>query len=314
MDPVIFSSLTATILFSITIVLQKFLITEVSNPFKFLRIQIFLNLGFVLLFFLISIFIMGETVFVNLSLEAIFLLGLQSCFIFMGLILFFWGLSTGNASVAGVITSARVVVSVLLGFFLFNEHFPPEFYAIILMIILGVFLVSWSEEISISDVFLLRANGSGIFAVAVTLWALGNVPTRFLNNTIPLATILTIRLGIMFTLSLVSYSYFMKLSESKLKIPTDEKVTLLFFSKMVIYMAIFVTADIFITFALGESLTITETILTLESILIFLMVLILSINPKLKSILNEGFSLRVIVVRGIGVIIAFIGTLFLVSY
>ena len=312
-DIVFITALAATILFSISTIFSKFLITDLKNPFTLLRIQISLNLVVAFIPLIINYLLVGNDIFQNVTVENFLLIGLSGLFIFSGLLLFYYGLLVGNTSVAGVITSSRVILSVLFGYFLFEEYFPKSYYFWIVVILLGVFFVSWSADLSITDILLFRANGSGIFVSSVTLWAISNIFTRTLNNTVNVPLLVVIRLIIMTLASVLTYPICISYTKRFTTLPTDDKITINFVVKMITYLSVFTSADLFITFALGESLTITETIGTLQSVLIFLIILTLSYsNTKLRDILGEGLDRKTIFVRGLGVITALIGTIFLI--
>lgn len=312
-DIVFITALAATILFSISTVFSKFLITDLKNPLALLRIQISLNLVVAFIPLIIYYLLVGNDIFQNVTFENILLIGMSGLFIFSGLLLFYYGLLVGNTSAAGVITSSRVILSVLFGYFLFEEYFPISYYFWIVVIFLGVFFVSWSADLSITDILLFRANGSGIFVSSVTLWAIGNIFTRMLNNTVNTPILIVIRLIIMTLASVLTYPIFLRYTKRFITLPTDDKITKYFVRKMITYLIVFTSADLFITFALGESLTITETIVALQSVLIFLIILTLSyFNAKLRDILGEGLDRKTILVRGLGVITALFGTIFLI--
>ncbi|MHA2224568.1 MAG: EamA family transporter [Candidatus Hodarchaeales archaeon] len=312
-ESVIIAAFAATCLFSVSTVFSKFLISDLKNPFKLLRLQLLLNLLIAFILLIIS-YLTGIDVFKNITLVTILLIGFSGVFIFGGLLLFYFGLIVGNTSVAGVITSSRVILSVLFGLFIFGEILPLNAYILIFVIVSGVFLVSWSSDISIKDIVLFRANGSGIFASSVTLWAIGNIFIRLLNNSVNVPMMLVIRLFLMSLISVLTYPLFIRFTLRKRNIPTDEKITKMFVGKMVTYLIGFTLADIFITYALGESLALTETIVALQSVFIFLIVLVLSFNMKFRKILDEGLERKVIIIRGLGVLISLTGTILLMSY
>lgn len=310
---VTFAAILATLFFSASTVFSKFLIADINNPFRLLRVQLSMNLGFMFILMILAN-VLGMNILDNLDIESLLIISLSGCFVFIGFVLFYMGLMEGNTSAAAVITSSRVILSVIIGFLFFMEQFPIVYYFWIILILIGVFLVSWSPEVNFQDIVLFKTNGAGFFVVSVASWAIANSFIRILNNSIFLFTLIVIKLVVIVSLSFFTYPLFNKYYKQHYPDYRERNFPSTTFWKISIYLVFFIIADLLITYAVGESLTITESISTLQGVIVFIIVILLSLNGKLRDILDEELSKRTVVIRGLGILIAFLGGLNLILF
>lgn len=299
----------STILFAISTVLSKFLITDFKNPVKFLIYQITGNLIFATIPFLISFLINGPSIFQNITLDALLLIFASGLVIYGGLLLFYIGLIEGDTSVVGVITSSRIIFSVIIAFFFIQEEqFDFSVYQWIILIFIGVIFVSWSAETPIMNVILLRSHKSGYFLTSVFLWAFSNTFVRLLNNSINTFTLVIIRLTFMTLLSIIVF-YLLNTQTKYLDKYISRNIKRRELKNLLIYLSFFTIADILVTYSMGESITISESMVALQGALIFIIInVLLLVRPDLIKQLQEPRDKKTLFIRSIGIIIALIGS------
>jgi len=299
----------STLLFSLSTIFSKFLITDFKNPAKFTIYQLTGNLFFASIPFAISFYLEGYTIFQGITLEAIGLIIASSFVIYIGLLSLFTGLIEGDTSVVGVINSSRIIFSILIAFFLIqDERYDLSVYPWIIIIFIGVLFVSWSEDTPITNVLLLKSRKSGYFLATIFLFAFSNSFVRLLNNSINTFTLVVIRLLFMIIFSVTSYNILKKFTNYseiyEMRNLTRKETINLFF-----YLFMFTIADILVTFTLGESITITESMGALQGAMVFILInILLFIKPNLLEQLQEPRDKKTLGIRLIGIIIALIGS------
>lgn len=282
-----------------------------QNPINLLLYQMVLNFLLVVLIGLIII-PLGLYTIESISLENIILIAISSAFLFFGVITLYYGLSVGNVSVGSLILSSRVIISILLAILFLSEIFPFNIYFWIVIVIIGILLTSWQEKLSLIEG--LKNSGSVFFFITIILWGIGNTIIGAINNEVFIISFLIIRLFVMNFL-LILLIIFLILVYPKL-IPALGDVRKISFSpKYVIFIFLFVLVATFgdgaSIVALGESVTITEAIGAFQGVLVFLIVLLLSQNRRIKEIYNEPMGKITLLVRSTGFLIATIAIVIL---
>ncbi|MHA2362692.1 MAG: EamA family transporter [Candidatus Hodarchaeales archaeon] len=298
----VITSFIATIFFSIGILFGKFLLTYFKNPFHLLSLQIILSLVIILIVFLI-LWLSGVEVIGNITPINFCLIVISSIFVFLGFGTLYYGLNHGNVSVSGIVLSSRVIFSSIFAIIILKETYSVIIYGWIAVILIGVILISWQQNLALKDA--LKVSGTGWYILTIFFWAIANTIIRFLNNEVFFILIVVIRLFTMFFLLVITFP---KLNNSFAD-GQPLHVTRQGLLFVLIYVMVFLIADTSFTYSLGESLTIPEAISTFQGAIVFLSVLILIRNPHLQNVLNEPLDRYTIVIRFVGVLIATLGTL-----
>lgn len=298
-----FIALIATLFYAIGAVYSKLIMDYIKNPVLLMIYQFTINLIVVFIVFVV-LYLIGTDFSNLLVFNDLIVLIISSIFIFLGILTFYYGLNIGNVSVATIVLSSRVLFVIPLGILFLNEFYPSSIYFWIIIIVLGIFLVSWKKGLPLKDVFMLK--GTIYFILTNIFWAIANSLITYLHNDIHFVAIIMIRLVVLTTLIFILAP---KLNISFKYIPLDKKFNekfalITFFLVLVLFMG-----DLGYIYALGETVTITEAIGSLQGIFVFIMVLILSKIPFIKDGLQEPLDRKTITVRITGIFLATIGTL-----
>lgn len=127
-----------TVVLAMGHILQKMVLNYGVNGFvlAFLRI----TMGFIVISLLLLAKKHHPVTVVKNNIRHFLVLGI--CFSGCGILLKLWGLSLTTATNAAFIMSLSSVSVVIFAFFLLKEKAPKRFYAVVLMMILGVYLVT----------------------------------------------------------------------------------------------------------------------------------------------------------------------------
>ncbi|UCH96363.1 MAG: DMT family transporter [Candidatus Aminicenantes bacterium] len=119
-------------------ILQKMVLNQGVDRFVFAFLRI--SMGFVLISMLLLAKKHHPVTLVKKNIRHFLVLGV--CFSGCGILLKLWGLSYTTATNAAFIMSLSSVAVVIFAYFLLKEKAPKRFYAVALMMIIGVYLVT----------------------------------------------------------------------------------------------------------------------------------------------------------------------------
>lgn len=297
----------ATILLAISIVYSKFVTSYLKNPVNFLSIQTVIYFILILGIYLLLNFF-GEQLNNNLSIINLFYIIASSIFVFIGLLTYYIGLQDGNASVGGVIMSARVIISITLVWIFIDEPYPLESYLWVLLVVFGAILVSWQKGVSLKECLYGKESGSRWFFLTIFFWAVTSLFIRLLNNEVHFITYLLLRYVIQLILVIFLYRIMNKHfgNNEPLKLGSHLKfpIFLVMFNAIILLIS-----DFGFVIAVGEEMIATETIVALGGLFVFVLTLILSKNNNIRIRLAEPLDKKTLFVRFLGVIFATIGVL-----
>ncbi len=307
MEIVIYYSLIASFAFSLGTILSKVALSEIKNRDVALFYQLFVNFLFILNLFLV-IQLITPFPFIDLTFNDYFILIGSAVFVYIALLFSYLGLERGNVSVGKVISSTRVGFSIIFAYVLLVELYSYDIYLIILVMLTGVILVSWHQELQFKDFITLKGGGVIWFIISAFFMALSNYLLSSLQNTIAIHVIMLFRLAVLFFISLIHTSWlkFLKKRDMNFKI---NRRTLVY---IITYVISYIVGDFLLITALGMSLTISEAVMTTQAIITFILILILSRFKSLKELIAEPLDQKTLLIRFIGIIIAVLATLFLI--
>jgi drug/metabolite transporter (DMT)-like permease len=241
----------------------------------------------------------------NITLENVILIILSTTFLFFGVVSLYYGLKVGNVSVGGLILSSRVLVSIFLAIAILGENFPFIIYFWILIIFLGIIFTSWQENLSLIEG--IKDSGSIYFFITIIFWGFAFTIIGAINNEVFIITFLLIRLFVMCLLIIFLYPFLNSYIGDSGKIHFSFRYVFFIF----LFVLVATVGDAASIIALGESVTVAEAIGAFQGVIIFIFVLILSKNIKLKEIFGEPLGKKTLLVRSSGIIIATTAIVFL---
>ncbi|MHA1983250.1 MAG: EamA family transporter [Candidatus Hodarchaeales archaeon] len=287
----------SAIAYSFSALSIKSLIYYMKNPVHILLYQMLLNFLFILIIGVIMIFL-GFYPIENITLENLILIIFSTTFLFIGVVSLYYGLKVGNVSVGGLILSSRVLISIFFAISILGEHFALIIYFWILIIFLGIIFTSWQENLSLIEG--IKDSGTIYFFITIIFWGFANTIIGAINNEVFIITFLLIRLFVMCVLIIVLYPFLNSFIGDGGKIQFSFRYVIFIF----LFVLVATVGDAASIIALGDSVTVTEAIGAFQGVIIFIIVLILSKNIKLKDIFGEPLGIRTLVVRSSGIIIA----------
>ncbi len=304
-DLTVIAVLISITLFAFTTLLTKYVIAGAGGPYKFLTIQ--LSMGLVVMAILFLIFFKDELIDPDIFRTDVLTKFLLACvFGFLGFVFLLVGLDKGNASVGGIFISSRVIVNIPLAYIFLNERYQYSIYLFILLTFIGALIVSWSAELSVLDVILLRGKGTKYFLITMLFWGLGNIFVTSIGTVISPFHFLVYRQFVF----VMAVWLFYPLLRRKLDHESPH-LDRAFFKKVLLYIALTLVAQILFLFSLQQSLTITEGLGVLEGVITFI-VTVLFAHYVDNSILGEALSRKEMIVKIGGVILSITGTMLVI--
>lgn len=293
-------ALIATILFAITSIYGKYIFTKMGSSYHFFLVQLIIT-G-ILLF--IGNLILIPDISSIYDLKNLFLLILSSFLAYVGFISLYRGFEVGNVSVGGVLLSSRVLITIPLAL-LIGEIYPSLVYVLIIIAVIGALMVSWTKNLPIKELLLLKSSGMYYFVLTLITWSLSNAVVRALNNAFHPLLFLFIRIIFFAIIALLSHSYLNPRLSPKTKFIKLNRPILL---HTLMYSFILLSAQSLFIWALGESLLITETIGIFEGIFTFILAISISLIPYFRNYLNEPLDKLTLSVRSMGTVITTLTT------
>jgi len=280
MEVVIYFSLIASFAFSLGTIFSKIALSEIKNRDVALLYQLSVNFLFIAVIFLIIQYLTPFPLH-NLTFNDYLILIGSAVVVYIALLFSYLGLERGNVSVGKVVSSTRVGFSIIFAYILLTELYNPETYFIILIMLTGVILVSWHQELQLKDFITLKGGGIIWFILSAFFMALSNYLLSSFQNTIAIHVIMIFRLATLFLISIV-HTTWLKLYRRKEMHFRIKRRTSVF---IMTYVLAFIVGDFFLITALGMSLTISEAVLTTQAIITFILVLSLSQIKSLKDLI-----------------------------
>jgi drug/metabolite transporter (DMT)-like permease len=296
----VLAALTATVLFATSLILSKFLLPRIGGPYIFLTGQFIISTVLIWAILLVN-FRNSLSSLLILDLEILFYIALTAVFGFIGMLTLMIGFKEGNASVAGIFLSTRVIFSVILAFFILQEFQPFFIYILIMIGFLGAILTSYEKSLSFTDVILLRGKSVKYFLVTSLSWSLGNFFISFMGDEIHPYLLLGYRILYMMILVIIFYSLAHKRFDGHNHLFHKKN-----FIQVFLFTTIIVIAQGLFVYALSQSLTISEGIGVFEGTLAFIFSIIF-VKFIGNYTLQEALDRKSILIRGFGVILTTFG-------
>jgi drug/metabolite transporter (DMT)-like permease len=304
-DLTVIGVLISITLFAFTTLLTKYVIAGAGGPYRFLTIQ--LSVGLVIISVLFVIIFRDELIDPDIFHPDVLTKFFLAClFGFFGFVFLLIGLERGSASVGGIFISSRVIVNIPLAYIFLNEKYHYSIYLFILLTFIGALIVSWSAELSILDVILLKGKGTKYFLITMLFWGLSNIFVTSMGTVISPYHFLAYRQVIFVIAVWVLYPLISK----KLDHGTP-KLDRSFVKKLLLYISLALVAQVLFLYALQQSLTITEGLGVFEGVITFI-ITILFAHYVDNTILGEALSKRELGVKFIGVILSITGTVLVI--
>ena len=304
-DLTVIAVLISITLFAFTTLLTKYVIAGAGGPYKFLTIQLSTGLVVMGIFFLI--FFRDELIDQDIfepDVMAKFLLA--SVFGFLGFIFLLVGLEKGNASVGGIFISSRVIVNIPLAYIFLNERYHYSIYLFILLTFIGALIVSWSSELSVLDVILLRGKGTKYYLITMVFWGLSNIFVTSMGTVISPFHFLMYRQFVF----VIAVWMFYPLLRKRLD-HNAPKLDWSFFRKVLLYITLTLVAQILFLFSLQQSLTITEGLGVFEGVITFIITILFAHHVD-NTILGESLGKKELMIKIAGVILSITGTVMVI--
>ena len=304
-DPTVIAVLISITLFAFTTLLTKYVIAGAGGPYKFLAIQ--LSTGLVVMTIIFLIFFRDELIDQDIFETDMMIKFLLACvFGFFGFVFLLVGLDKGNASVGGIFISSRVIVNIPLAYIFLNERYYYSIYLFILLTFIGALIVSWSAELSVLDVILLRGKGTKYFLITMVFWGLSNIFVTSMGTSISPFHFLMYRQIVFVFAVWMFYPLLRKRLDH-----TTPRLDWVFFKKVLLYIALTLVAQVLFLYSLQQSLTISEGLGVLEGVLTFI-ITVLFAHYVDNTILGEALSKKELMVKIGGVILSITGTVFII--
>lgn len=306
-DLTVIAVLISITLFAFTTLLTKYVIAGAGGPYKFLTIQ--LSLGLVVMGIIFLLFFSDELIDPDIFEPDVLTKFLLACvFGFFGFVFLLVGLEKGNASVGGIFISSRVIVNIPLAYIFLNERYNYSIYLFIFLTFIGALIVSWSSELSVLDVILLRGKGTKYFLITMVFWGLSNVFVASMGTVISPFHFLMYR-QVVFVLAVwLLYPLLRKRLDHN-----TPNLNWSFFKKVLLYIALTLVAQVLFIFSLQQSLTITEGLGVFEGVITFI-ITILFAHYVDNSILGESLGKKELTIKVGGVILSLTGTMLVIFF
>ena len=311
-EVIIFIAIISSFFYSLTNVFTKIITSHFKNPFDSMFYQVTFYIIAFSIIYIIFLLLEGQLVTQNLfKIDFIIFIGLSGFFTFFGGIAFFYGISIGQASVSGIIQSSRILVSIIFAIIFFAEVYPTTIYVWIIGIFIGVLIVAYDDSISIKELILLKSKGLAWFLLAMFSWSFGDVFVRAIEGQLHVLSIMLIRILFIWIFIFLSRNKLTSIFNlEKTKIIKTKNDVIIFF----LYTSLFIVADIFFIYALGQSLTLTETIFSFMGVFSFIVIIVLSKMDLFKKKIAENLNRQILLTKSIGMIIATFSILGLIAF
>lgn len=306
-DLTVIAVLISITLFAFTTLLTKYVIAGAGGPYKFLTIQ--LSTGLVVMGIIFLLFFSDEIIDPDIFEPDVLTKFFLACvFGFFGFVFLLVGLEKGNASVGGIFISSRVIVNIPLAYIFLNERYNYSIYLFIFLTFIGALIVSWSSELSVLDVILLRGKGTKYFLITMVFWGLSNVFVASMGTVISPFHFLMYR-QVVFVLAVwLLYPLLRKRLDHN-----TPNLNWSFFKKVLLYIALTLVAQVLFIFSLQQSLTITEGLGVFEGVITFI-ITILFAHYVDNSILGESLGKKELTIKVGGVILSLTGTMLVIFF